>query len=95
LREQLIELRGSGVHRFDTAWDMALERLGVPAGWQFRSRPKPDEAPESPLAFARRHFAAAWAGDTAARCEAFPGCLDRLDRRCPIVRLIVEREAAS
>lgn len=78
LREELALLRGTGVESFDVAWSFALERVGVPPGWNHAYPEQPDE---TPLVFARRHFEAAWADETPLRyCQA-EGCFNLTERR--------------
>lgn len=81
LGEALTSLRAAGVKSFAQAWDSAIAHLGIPEGWNHAYPGQPDE---TPLAFARRHFAAAWEGREAERyCQA-ESCYERTERRyCP------------
>lgn len=78
VRAELLTLRDGGVERFAEAWPVAVQTVGIPEGWD---KAYPDQPDETPLEFARRHFAAAWEGEAALRyCQA-EGCFTLTRRR--------------
>jgi len=78
LRVELTQLRDQGIDSFTTAWAITVQTLGIPEGWD---RPYPDQPDETPLAFAERHFRAAWYGQVAGRYCQVEGCFNLTNKR--------------